>query len=168
MNKVYVLNNSFDTSLYHANKSTDTRSVNEAKSFATRKLAENYMSRMKLSESYSVKLVMPRMQVTKVVSESIDSESSKKMIYGEIQSAIDDTKDIIETTIDLISMYQSDLSEDISLEGSNIEDVLDRLKKMSKYANGIAFRPSFDNSLNDPDIEDPKNDDNTGGDLNGE
>lgn len=150
MNKFYVLNNSLDNSLYYKNSTLDTRSTNESKRFISRRSAEKFLRSNKLSENYSVKLL-----VSRAINESIDKED----VVEEIRSAVDDTKDILETTIDLIETYHNSLNEEV-LNCYNIDDVLDRLKKVQKYMSGITFSPSFDNSLGaDPNkqIETPNN-----------
>lgn len=137
MNKFYVLNNSRDNSLFYKNSMLDTRSTNESKRFISRRSAEKFLKSNKLSENYSVKLLVP-----KVIKESVD----KKDIIEEIESAVDDTKDILETTIDLIETYHGSLNEDV-LNCYNIDDILDKLKKVKSYMSCITFSPSFDNSL---------------------
>lgn len=140
MNKTYVLNNSLDETLFLKDSVHDTRNVNESKKFPTRKLAEKYIGKRQLSEKYSVKLVSHRLTN---INESIEDN---KYICDEISSAIDDTKDMIDTTLEFIELYyKSDdksLSEEI-FDGSNIEDVLDRLRKLKKGVSGICFRSSF-------------------------
>jgi len=145
MNKIYVLNNSRDNALFYKDSTLDTRLVNESKRFISRGSAEKFLSSQKLSENYSVKVILQ-----KSINESLDGET----ILKEIQSAIDDTKDMVDTTIDLIdACYDKDdksLNEEC-LNQSNIEDVLDKLRKIKKYMSGIAFTPYFDNSLGSTD-----------------
>lgn len=140
MNKYYVLNNSLDNSMYHKNLSTDTRELTECKKFSDRKLAEKYLFTKRLEESYSVKLISnPKLN------ESFTADD----IHNDIQSALNDSKDIIDTTIDLIELYNNlddpSLNEEVC--GYNIEDLLKRLRKVKSYMSSMAFRPTFDNSL---------------------
>lgn len=141
MNKLYVLNNSLDRTLFLKDSHSDTRKVNESKRFLTRSLAEKYINKRHLTERYSVKLVSKQLSL---VNESLSSEDTNS-VYKEISSAIDDTKDMIDTTLEYIEMYtnsDSSVNEDI-FDGSNIDDVLDRLRKLKKGMSGICFRPSF-------------------------
>jgi hypothetical protein len=147
MNKIYVLNNSHDSTLFYKDSTLDTRLVSESKRFINRGSAEKFLNSQKLSENYSVKVIFQ-----KSINESLDGDTMTK----EIQSSIDDTKDMVDTTIELINACYDEndhsLNEDC-LNNSNIEDVLDKLRKIKKYMSGIAFTPYFDNSLGSTDKE---------------
>lgn len=132
MNKIYVLNNLLDESLFLKDHNNDTRTISESKQFTNRRLAENFLKRSKLTEKYSVKLAL-----NKKINESVNSDSLKK----ELESVLDDTKDMIDTSLDYIEEYYR-VNEEV-FDGTNIEDVLDRLRKLKKGASGICFRPSF-------------------------
>lgn len=138
MNKYYVLNNSLDNTLYHKSADTDTRLVNESKRFLTRKSAEKYSRVKGLNESYQVKLI----------NESVSKDSLE---LEEIESSLEDIKDMIDTTVDLIEYYNdnNELEEDASdgYDKVPLEDILEKLKKMKSYMAGLAFSPYFDNSL---------------------
>ena len=142
MNKYYVLNNSNDNALYLKDDNSDTRLISESKRFTGRRLAEKFIKSRKLSENYEVKLISTR-NLNKNIFESCSTE-----IMEDIQSAIDDSKDMIDTTLELIDCYRSDQQMKEDIEGAtNIEDVYEKLKKVKNYMSCIAFSPSFDNSL---------------------
>ena len=168
MNKFYVLNNSLDERLYLSDLNHTTTKIDESKKFTSRKLAENFMKKKNLTENYSVKLISSRILNLR---ESI--KDGRKSICDEIESAISDTKDIIDTTLEFLEMYYDEddpsLNEEI-FDGSNIEDVLDRLRKLKKGASGIIFRPSFYSSDGTGMVsdlgkaKDPESSDSIGGD----
>lgn len=138
--KYYVLNNSLDNTLYYKDQNSDTRLVNESKRFIDRSLAEKFLNNRKLAESYTVKLVAPRK-----LSESLDKDS----VINELESALDDCKEIIGTTLDLIDCYTSDktIVEEV-ITDTDVEEIIRKLNKIKSYMAGMSFRPTFDNSLN--------------------
>jgi len=141
LNRRYVLNNSFDHSMYHKSRTTDTRSISEAKVFPSRSLASRYLEKNNLTESYEVRLL----RRSKVVNESVSNEDAKR----EIRSSVDDLIDVIEVTADLVEMYRDSVDDDMIRV--DIDKLLDKIKKIQKYSTSIDFYPSFRSSTGSTD-----------------
>lgn len=140
----YLIHNSLVEGVYVSNSGVDSN-LRKAKLFSERRLAEKYISDHNL-HGYEV-----RMKMYKSLNESIDDEDR---IIEDIKSSVNDCKDIIDVTLELIDMYKGNKLDEEFLEGSNIEDIYKRLKKVQKYMSGMIFYPSFYNSKNE--IDTPK------------
>jgi len=138
--KRYVLSNSLNEKLYYSNPSEDTNSLSKAKVFSDRNFAEKFLLSRGLDEKYLVKLI---------VTHKLNEMNYESSVNTDIESSVNDCKDIIDTTIELLELYKSDSLNEEILEGSNIEDVYEKLRKIQKYMSGIIFYPSFYNSKNE-------------------